>query len=284
MKVILTSDWHLREKTPISRTGSFWNDMWEKVHFISKLQKKYNCSVIHAGDLFDHWKPSPRLLSYTIGYLPDQFYTLYGNHDLPQHNLELKEMTGIYTLQQAGVLKVLSGCHWDREPNEQDIIVFGNTRFLVWHKFVYKPGKVETWQADIGTNAVRILRKYKDLADVIVTGDNHQSFFVKFGDKLLVNPGSMMRLTSQQKDFQPQVFLYDLETKEIELIPLPIRQDVWVQDIRHPIKQDMDVQAFISGLQGEFKSDLDYANNLRVYFAANKIPKRVQDYIWKTFN
>ena len=49
---ILTGDWHLREDTPICRTDDFQTAQWEKVRIISDLQKKYNCPVIHSGDLF----------------------------------------------------------------------------------------------------------------------------------------------------------------------------------------------------------------------------------------
>ena len=55
----------------------------------SDLQQKYDCPVYHAGDLFDYWKPSPALLAKTMEHLPKDFYTAYGNHDLPQHNIEL---------------------------------------------------------------------------------------------------------------------------------------------------------------------------------------------------
>ena len=109
---ILTSDWHLREDTPICRTDDYWNAQWKKVNFISKLQEKYDCPVIHAGDLFDKWKPSPWLLSTTISILPKKFYTIFGQHDLPQHSLDLEHKSGINTLRQAKSLTVIDGYHW----------------------------------------------------------------------------------------------------------------------------------------------------------------------------
>ena len=95
---ILTGDWHLREDSPTCRTDDFWTTQWEKVDFVSDLQKKYNCQVIHSGDLFNHWKPSPYLLNKTMRHIPKEFYTVYGNHDLPQHNIELADKCGINVL------------------------------------------------------------------------------------------------------------------------------------------------------------------------------------------
>ncbi|KKL99820.1 hypothetical protein LCGC14_1810530, partial [marine sediment metagenome] len=83
--LILTSDWHLREDTPICRTDDFWSAQWNKVDQVMALQSKYDCPILHAGDLFHHWKPSPYLLSETIDHLQgSRFYTVYGQHDLPQ--------------------------------------------------------------------------------------------------------------------------------------------------------------------------------------------------------
>jgi len=80
---------HLREDTPTCFIGDFQKEQWTAMDFISDLQEKYDCAVIHAGDLFHHWKPSPWLLSMAIQHLPKVFYTIYGQHDLPQHNTEL---------------------------------------------------------------------------------------------------------------------------------------------------------------------------------------------------
>jgi DNA repair exonuclease SbcCD nuclease subunit len=109
---ILCSDWHIREDTPTCWTGNFLDEQWINIQCVSNLQSKHKCPVIHAGDLFHHWKPSPWLLSMMISLLPKQFYTIYGQHDLPQHNWELRNKSGIYTLEQAGAVTVLDGCHY----------------------------------------------------------------------------------------------------------------------------------------------------------------------------
>ena len=52
MQIILTADWHIREKPPICRTDDFESALWRKIDFISELSEKYNSPVIIAGDLF----------------------------------------------------------------------------------------------------------------------------------------------------------------------------------------------------------------------------------------
>ena len=80
---IFCSDMHLREDVPTCFTGDWNKEQWEAVMFISNLQTQYQCPVFNAGDLFHHWKPSPNLLTLAMQYLPKQFYSIAGQHDLP---------------------------------------------------------------------------------------------------------------------------------------------------------------------------------------------------------
>ena len=116
-------------------------EQWLSVVHVAKLQEEYDCPVIHAGDLFHHWKPSPWLLTQTIDLLPKQFYTVYGQHDLPQHNWELRGKSGIKTLERAGKTKVLEGVHYGQQPKEPDNFQIEGKNILVWHHMVFHKEK-----------------------------------------------------------------------------------------------------------------------------------------------
>jgi len=153
VSAILTSDWHLREDTPTCFTGDWHQEQWKAVEVIRGLQAQYKCPVLHAGDLFHHWKPSPGLISQALWFLPEDFHTIYGQHDLPQHSWELREKSGLNTLKVAGRLKVLMGCHYGQEPKEPTIRACELTKqknVLVWHHLTYLqkpfPGQVGEWQ------------------------------------------------------------------------------------------------------------------------------------------
>lgn len=275
---ILTSDWHLRDSIPVSRIDDFWKTQWRKVDFVSDLQKKHVCPVIHAGDLFHTWKPSPLLLSYTIKHLPKQFYTLYGNHDLPQHNLLLKEKTGIYVLQQAEKLKVLDCCHWDKEPDTVSIEIAGK-KVLVWHFFTYQPNNKDVYMSEIGKTSNLLLRKYKQF-DLIVTGDNHQSFVEELHGRYLVNPGSLMRQSAIQVDFKPKVYLYYADENIVEPVEIPVEKDVFdLTHLENRKEKDERIQAFVESLNKDWKSTISFEENLRVFFAKNRIENEIQKLI-----
>ena len=277
---ILTSDWHLRETTPVCRTDDFWTTQMNKINFIYFLQRKHECPVIHAGDLFHHWKPSPYLLSMVIGTLPDQFATVYGQHDLPQHSLDLKDKSGIYVLESAIWVTVLDGCSWGQLP-EAPSIEIGGRKILVWHNFTYI-GK-DPWPGCNAPKAYALLEKYKQF-DLIVTGDNHQSFtFRSPNGNLLVNPGSLTRQDADQIDFQPKVYLYYAETNEVEVVEIPIEMGVITRDhIEKVQERDDRIDAFVSSLNTDFSATISFEKNMEMFLQTNRIRKDVKNIIYKS--
>ena len=217
---ILCGDIHLREDTPVCRTDNYEEAMWRKMDFISELQKKHGCPVYHSGDLYNHWKPSPYLLAKTIQHLPNSFITCLGNHDLPQHSLDLIEKCGVNVLKEAGVL-VIAGTHFGQVPKERTA-VFSDRKMLIWHVMAYQ---VPPFPGATGGNAKHLLQKHPEY-DIICTGDNHQTFVEEYQGRLLVNPGSMMRMTAAQADHKPCVFLWYAETNTVQQVFLPIEEGV----------------------------------------------------------
>lgn len=277
--LILTSDWHLREDTPVCRTDDFWDAQWRKVAFVAGLQQKYECPVIHAGDLFDHWKPSPNLLTHAVTNLPKQFYTIYGQHDLPQHSLDLNYKSGMKTLESAGIVNILPGYHFGQTPNGTPSMQVKGLNILVWHHLTYvtKPYPEAT-----GGMVEGLIRKHPEY-DLIITGDNHTSFSVKSYEKqLLVNPGNLTRQTADQIDYKPRVALWYAEDNSIEWIPLPIQSDVISRghiDIKE--QRDQRIQAFVSKLNGDWQAELSFEDNLNRFFETNPTREETKQIIYK---
>lgn len=275
---ILTADWHLREDTPTCRTDDFWTMQWRVVDEVAALQKKLRCPVLHAGDLFHHWKASPRLLSYAIRYLPDQFYTVYGQHDLPQHNLDLQEKSGIYTLKEAGKVKLLDG-HWGTDPNKLTPFTVDSRGVLVWHHLTYlsKP-----FPGASGGMAQGLLRKYS-LYDLILTGDNHQAFVTAYKDQLLVNPGNLTRQSASQKDFKPRVYIWDADRMVVEPFYLSDNDPDTVsrQHIESKEERDERIEAFIERLDADWETALDFKENIRRLCDSQKIDDDIIKIVYK---
>ena len=284
---ILMADIHLREDKPVCRSDNFWETQWIKLGFVKRLQEEYQCEVVNAGDLYNHWKPSPRLITETMKYLPKEFSTIYGQHDLPQHSLELASKCGVNTLVESGHLRLLpGGRHWGQEPDYKDVYHIplpkgtGNWReILVWHYMTYKDSR--PFPQHTGPSARRLLKKYPEY-DLILTGDNHIPFVQEYEGRLLVNPGSMMRTTAKQIDHRPRVYLYYAESNTVKPVYLPIEKDVISREhIEVKEQRDERIDAFISKLDGDWEAAMSFEDNLKVFFKANKISENIQSIIYK---
>ena len=276
--LILCGDFHLREDTPTCFTGDFQKEQWKSLMFINDLQAQYQIPVVHAGDLFHTWKVSPWLLSMTMQHLPDMFYSCVGQHDIPQHNLELIHKSGIFTLEISKYLTILNGTHFGQEPVE-----IANSHLpldiLVWHHLTYI---TEPYPGATGGNAYEILRKYNQFR-LIVTGDNHCQFTIEKNGRRLVNTGNLTRQTAAQIDFKPCVWLWYSESNTVQQVFLPIEDGV-VSREHLQVKEERNerIDAFISKLSGDYKTELSFEANLSQFFQTNKIKSSVKNIIYKS--
>lgn len=275
---ILTADWHLRENQPICRTDDFWGAQWKKVDAIRNLQIKHTCPVIHAGDLFDHWKPSPYLLTQTLLHSPQRFWTIYGNHDLPQHNLDLVHKTGVYTLISGfGEVNLLqNGVHWGQVPNRNAAII-ADRNVLVWHVMTWT--KRPPWPGCTDLPAEELLDIYHDY-DLIVTGHSHKSFVVEKEGRILVNPGSLTRQEADQISHTPRVYLWYAKTNTVKAVRLPMEENVISREhIERKEQRDERIEAFVERLNDDWDTGVSFEENLDRFEKKNKIQKPVMEII-----
>jgi DNA repair exonuclease SbcCD nuclease subunit len=276
--LILCSDLHLREDTPTCYIGDFQKEQWDSLDFIKELQREYDCPILCAGDMFHHWKPSPFLLSQTIEHLPDDFWVVYGQHDLPNHNLELAYKCGINTLWQAGVLNIMPECHWDQTPKNGSSTLYD---VLVWHVTTYKNNL--PWPGCTVSSAKQILKKYPKYS-LILTGDNHQPFVEEYEGRLLVNPGSMTRQDADQLNHRPRVYLWYAETNTVEPVYLPIVPGNVVISREHidVVKQRNErLDAFVSTLNTDWEASVSFEENLKIFENTNQVRSTVMQIVYK---
>ncbi len=287
-ELITTGDWHLTETVPLCRTDDFISAQWKKVEFIKNLQEELKCDVFHSGDLFDFWKPSPALLSKTIEHLPKQFYTVWGNHDLPQHSFALRYKSGIYTLVKANVLTALEEGSWNyyTEYNNPEHFTLGmwleksnrvKKLIGIQHVFIYEGKK--PWATCEADSALSFMKK-NNAMELIITGDNHKSFVVERKKQILINPGSLTRQNSSQIDHVPSVFVY-YNDHTVEQVVLPYEKDVISKE--HLIQaeaKEQRLEAFISRLKDETMSEVSFEDNLEVFFRSNKIKQPVKELVY----
>jgi DNA repair exonuclease SbcCD nuclease subunit len=291
--LILTADWHLRDDQPVCRTDNYFQTQEKKIEFVCELQEKHDCSVIHAGDLFNKAKASPKLEILAINTLPSYFYTIAGQHDLPNHNLNKIDESSLGVLFSAKMLNpgfeidiyfagLSYGDDFSKIPKpEKRKYEWG--KILVAHTFIQKPRDKQD-KIIGGSAALSFLKKHKDFK-LIVTGDNHKTFVVEHEGRLLVNPGSMMRMTAGQTNHKPCVFLYYADTNTVQPVYLPIEDGVISREhIEEEEKKDKRFQAFVQRLNTDYEVSLSFEKNMKTHITQNKVRKGVSSVIWEAMS
>lgn len=281
--LILTDDWHLRDDKPVARVDDFWEAQWEKVRFIAALQRKYECPVWHAGDLFHVWKQSPYLLAKTAKELPKEFWTIYGNHDLPQHSMALKEKTGVHLLETVGKLNILNQPHWQYKPEDFEPIVIKGRKILVWHIMAYT-GYIP-FATDGDWKAEELLKAHPEY-DLILTGHNHNSFVHEEGGRVLVNPGAITRQNAADVNNEPCVYLWYADTNTVEEVLLPIIDEnaITREHIRVKEEKSERLEAFISKLNTEWDTSINFEQNIKAFEQNNKVLPSVMEIVHELIN
>jgi len=270
---ILCGDIHLREDTPKCRVDNFFEAQCAKLMFISNLQKEHGCPVLCSGDLFHKAIPSLFFVGIIAGLIPDMFYTVYGNHDLPNHNLKNQKDCGVYHLNAIGRIGIVP-THFGQTPEGPSFKVKGR-KVLIWHVMTYRGH--EPYPGCTHPKARSILNNYPDY-DLILTGDNHEPFVQTHKGRLLVNPGSMMRQEAGQIDYKPAVWLWYADTNTVEPVYLPIVKNAVTREHLDSVEEkETRVAAFIEKLDSNGLDFVDFEKNLEVFFGTNRVRSTIKD-------
>jgi len=280
--LIISADWHLRDTQPKCRTDNFWEAQWGKVKQVLTLSGKLDCPIYLAGDLFQHWKTSPFLLNKTIReFLPLNgfIYSIIGNHDMPGHNIENMERSGLQILFDTDIIhRILFQVDWGTDPAKHRPLRIKKRTIVFAHIMTYKD--IPPWPGCEDPECHELFDWFPD-ADLIVTGHNHRTFTARKGKQLLVNPGSLTRHKADQIDHRPCVFFYDSKQHKLKRHYLKIKKGVISREhIEIKKHKDKRLNAFIEKLKQGWDAGLSFEENIERGIKENKIPKRVQDIIY----
>jgi len=279
---ILTSDWHLREHTPQCRIDDYWSIQENKVDFIFDLARKNQCPIFLAGDMGHKPRWSCRLLEWFISKAVDEninIFAIPGQHDLVNHRLDLWEQSGIGVLQAAEAINL---CGFDKFPI---IIEFDNfclnafpygvgiqhikpniskPQIAITHEMIIKDRKL--WPGQKAPKGNSILKKYTEFS-IVHSGDNHNPFVAEYEERKLVNPGSLMRMTADQENHRPRVYLWYAKSNEVVPVYLPIEQGVITREhIEAAEDRSNRYDSFMARVREDVEIQLSYKDNVGRYF------------------
>jgi DNA repair exonuclease SbcCD nuclease subunit len=291
---LLCSDLHLSHTAPVARSAEsdWYAAMARSLVELGDLQRKYDCPVLIAGDIFDRWNCPPSLINFALKYLPDNVYAIPGQHDLPLHRIEDLTASAYWTLVKAGKIENfdyrtnvngmdLHGFSWGQRSTQVDVSSVNDARLqiAVVHAYVWIEDHRYPVADDVSHAGV-----YSDRLkgyDVALFGDNHKGFKTELKSGCtLFNAGTFMRRKADEVDYKPMVGLlkkdgvvlpYYLNTKEDEF------------DERHLSKLaesvETDMSEFLEKLQMLSSKNIDFVEILSRFMDSDRVTEAVRSII-----
>lgn len=231
MKILLSSDWHLRWNNPENRIDDFAKTQLNKVEQILQIAAKEDCHyILQAGDITDSPRPSFELVSeyvrlfkkYNVGNTFDggiKILHVFGQHDMIFRS---KEKTAVkllnflgYLEEVKGLVKLsdnvdLYGVSWgDEIPQIEDK---DNFNILLIHKTILNkslwPGQEDYLQSD------KLMNQYP--YDVVICGDNHHPVFYQLKEQTIIGCGSIVRKTTSEADIIPHIYILNINEEDFK--------------------------------------------------------------------
>lgn len=288
MKLLICGDWHISDKRPESRVDDYWSTVKRKIIFILETSRNEKVDVIcQPGDFTDspamQWSSFIEITDLFNKYKDIPIFTCYGQHDLRYRNKKNTALDAI--ISKCPHIKLISS-HWNdfytSSYNEDVPNILDKNAFniLITHRMILKE-KIWEGQEDY-TDAANFLRS--NPFQLIVSGDNHQSFWVnsKIMKKHLFNNGALLRNKTDMIDHKPYVIIFNTETQDWKQIFIPIEPAEKVFNLEKIIKEqerDKNLEAFILGLGTQKEIGMTFEDNLRNYMKDFQISSQIKNII-----
>ncbi len=278
---ILTSDWHMMEPTynPPCRLDNHYRAQEDKVWQIRKLQFRYQCPIFFGGDLFDYWKASPELVNQCLRIFPRNMGVVGGNHDFPQHSIELMDKSSFGTITYHPEFHFLyNQFSWNtydkNRVNDQHLTVIGGRSIAVAHMMVWD--QKEPYPGCKAPRTQEVFDMFPG-ADLILTGDNHETFTARDGDRLLINPGSLTRHRAIQVDHKPCVFLWYADTNTYQIHYLNIPKGVMTREHLDEVKEkENEKDMFMQKLDEDWDVEVSFEDNIHRAMEVTQLAKGIK--------
>lgn len=285
---VLFGDVHLSHQPPACRDAdqAGWYEIMA-THLNQLGNIANGLPIICSGDVFDRWNSPPELINFAIGHLPEM-YSVYGQHDTPNHDGGQIHRSAYWTLVRSGKIKHMGGGRsiqigdrklfargfgWNEEIESNDHSS-PNCRkhfleLLVAHKYCWTKGHSYK-DAPVEGHWTNLLEKAKGY-DTALFGDNHKGFLAPARDCVVFNNGTFMRRKSDEIGYRPHVGIL-MSDGSVEVEYLDTSKDRFVEREDVPVLDDfgIDSEELVQTLRELGDVALDFFAVVRDWLAKNK--------------
>lgn len=317
---IATADWHLTIRSVLCRTDDLLHTITNKLSKIAAIASDLKVPVVVAGDLTDRYIESPEVLSAVPTIFQNRVFQnrvdvlfVYGQHDVPNHNVEDASKGCTHLLKEVGVLHLLDrgglvrgwrlsrveyyGASWGEQiphPKDKSII-----NILVIHKTVWSSqSKTSAFHGVTDNMSVEYLITQEPYCfyDVIVSGDNHSHFVVTCKNKQVhtkqtvwLNCGPIMRLNAGEASLVPKYHIVYWDEKQkaisIESVELPHAELSTSHLADKDVEKSMGVfsDSFVTSLSDGMDKSVSFKRVLSALVESGNLKKRTRRMVWQAY-
>lgn len=243
MKLVLFADLHARVSNPSCRKDDFCETIKDKFLQIMDIASDEGASyILQAGDFFDDARQPYRLTNWFLNTITDawvkiQMLGVAGQHDQVNHTLDItntpyKALVSSRALVHLGgtpmVVKDLHGlpdvAFYGRSWGEQIPKIQDKSKFniLVIHETITQTELYAGQKNPILSK--EFLKEHQ--FNLIVAGDYHVPYTEHYRGRSLVMCGSVARLTVEQAEYKPCVWVFDTKTQKLKKRYLKLKCDI----------------------------------------------------------
>lgn len=269
---IVASDLHMTELKPAYRIEENWIEVClGKFQQIINCAKERNLQIIIAGDFLDKSQHKAELINRLLKMMAGKNITILpGNHDIPNHNLELIEKSSLWTLNSGATRILKDKCTIEIETKQvADFYPYGveltrpensKAKIAIIHKFAYQQ---KPWaDCNPGGNYKRIIRSMPGYK-LIIAGDNHEDFQAEFEGCKFLNCGAMLRTDKDEQDRKPAFYIIG-DDNSVERVPFRIEQQVFDEQAISLIRRkDEAIERVAEQIKSDWKVNLNFKENIQ---------------------
>ena len=297
MKFLFYTDTHYKDNAPKGRLDNIMDSQFDELKDILELSREYEVDfLLHGGDFFDNRKPSHQLVVHLLDWfklLHLPVYTVIGNHDLLGYNLDSVKNSGLGVLLESGAVeKVDEHLQWD----DSKVVIKSVHSTLEFEKqYIFDDRYKDYLKIVVSHNYVIPSESMpfgfihpKDIqtnADLVLCGHYHTSFDHIEGNTRWINPGSVSRWSTADRNKLPQALLIEVTGQEYNIKYLPLKSakpgsEIFDIELIEANKQhDKDIEAFAKSLESVSFQAVDIESMIKQVGSEQAIEKPILDII-----
>lgn len=321
INLLAIGDTHFRETCPLCRSESsdelFIRTQLKKWNQAMRVAERFNAIVVHSGDLFHKPELTYKLFRTVYEVLPKKMIGVKGNHDTKQGETNSRDtawdvlvatkniissgskdnVIDIRSLQQKpsydiGMTIKLNSDKWTTPDICYFTIEWDSAPcidVLVIHRLVTQGLNDEKYMKGLSIerllNDLYLSKKISTYPDIVITGDNHRSFYQKvektkyhYTNKTTwhINPGCMTRQSVNENHYLPHFYMiqivldkhknnFNIKNKEIQIgeFPFKLEYAVSTEKQRRLKLQTNFINTFIESMDEDPDYTLNFINNIK---------------------